>query len=1096
MFLKIDTRAQSSVLENGDWHKIGITKSGIYSIDRSTLVSWGVPIENIDATTLKIYGNAVNGTLPQSSMVDRPKDLIENAILGKGTQDGIFNGEDKILFYGEGPNELDFSGDSLIYTPNIYSDTAYYFLTYGGEKGKRVENVASNSIAENITTTYWHPVIHEPELFNLLSSGRRWLGDKFSNSTSLNASFKHELSELSGKVKIWLGFAAETEGEASFDFSLNQQFQANLILNKNNTSTGGYVLGTDNFGFYETNITPTNELNIAVRFNRNATALTSIGYLDYYHIAAERKIALINNELIFWNHSNAKSTYQVPASATQCWDISEPTNPKRIEIINGMVTSSGHKLVLMDENASLGRPVHFGKVRNQNIQQFTNVDGFIITHPIFLDAANELASFHQSNDGFDIAVVTTRQIYNEFSSGMQDLTAIRDFLRYVYIEGGQKLKYALLYGDGSFDYKNRINNNTNYVPIYESRESLHGIYSYSSDDYVGFLEDDEGAWRESRSGDHTLEIGVGRLPVKSVEEARTVNEKISRYATSKRTFGDWRNKFIYIADDGDLGKHMSQGEQFNAIIAEANPEVNVRKLYLDAFDQNLADRERSPQMQQTLLEKIKEGALVIDYMGHGNEFGLMQEEVITPQFIRQLDNRHRLPLFVTATCDFGKYDNPRIVSGAEMLLLSKTGGAIGLLTTTRPVFASTNEPVNEAFHRSTYGYIDGLRPTLGDIIKQTKNESLQGPINRNFALLGDPFLTLNYADFDITFDALENNTDTLSALQEITLKGQVRSAGQTVETFNGIGTLTVWDIPQEKQTKGQQNPPFTYIEQTNALHRGEILVENGLFETTLIIPKNTSYKFKNGKINAYFLDEDKMEDASGGSNNVIMGGSSNNTREDAIPPNISLFVDESVYKAGMTINQNSLFIAKLSDESGINISQNGFNQDLSLTLNDTLKVVLNDYYKASIDTYQKGSIVYPMENLLPGSYQGELIVWDSYNNSSSIKVEFKVSDQPILNLTDISIFPNPVREMEEITIRFTHDREGDAMNVNIGVFDMMGNRIITENILYDDSPSTIENIYWQPSTSLPEGMYFLNVQLISNQDGATNNFVKRLIIIN
>ena len=1090
----INAMGQSSVLESGDWWKVGITESGIYAINGATLSNWGIPISDVDATTFKVYGNSVNGILPQENEIVRPFDLVENAIYAKGADDGVIDEGDVFLFYAQGPNKLDFEESNLIYEPNIYSDTAYYFITFGGSEGKRVENIQSNSPATEITTFYWDPIIHEPENFNLLSSGRGWLGDKLSNSTGLTASFNHDVAGFSGSLKVWLGVAAESEGDASFDFSVNEQFKTNLTISKNNAN--GYVIGTDNFGAYEASIGGSDALKVDITFNRNPKVLTSIGYLDYYYIAAQRKLELHESELIFWNHTNAKSTYQLPTDANQCWNVSEPSIPKRIAITENRSTSSGHKFVVFNDHSTFSNPTYFGKVKNQNIKQFTGVDGFIITHPNFFTQALELAAFHNVHHGFNIEVVSTRQVYNEFSSGMQDLTAIRDFLKYIYEQGGQKLKSVLLYGDGSFDYKDRLDNNTNYVPIYESRESLHGIYSYSSDDYIGFLENNEGLWQESRSGDHTVEIGIGRLPVKSIEEAQTVNEKIIRYATSERTFGEWRNKFIYIADDGDNGKHMSQGEAFNAIIAESSPEVNVRKLYLDAFEQNLADGEKSPSMQQSLLERIKSGALIIDYMGHGNELSLMQEAVITTGFIGQLDNRHKLPLFVTATCDFGKYDNPRLRSGAEQLLLSKTGGAIGLLTTTRPVFAQTNEPVNEAFHRSTFGLIDGRRPTLGDIVKQTKNESLEGRINRNFALLGDPFLTLNYPKYDITIDGLNEKTDTLSALQEITLTGRVSSAGQKVESFNGTGALTLWDIPQEKQTKGQQNAPFTYVEQTNALHRGEVQVENGSFTTTFLIPKNTSYKFERGKINGYFLDEKNMQDASGGTNNVVLGGSSDNIQSDVIPPNISIFVNDVPYKAGMTINQNNLFIVQLSDESGINISQNGFNQNLSLSLNDTIEIILNDYYKASIETYQKGAIIYPMGNIAAGNYWGELKVWDSYNNSSTISVEFKVSDQPILNLSDISIYPNPLKTGRNMNIRFTQDREGDELDITIGIFDVMGNQIINEDLYYNDSPSTIENITWRPSTSLPEGVYFLHVQLTSGQDGATNNFIKRLIIIN
>ena len=533
-------------------------------------------------------------------------------------------------------------------------------------------------------------------------------------------------------------------------------------------------------------------VSLKIRFNRATNVFTSKGYLDYLLLSFSRNLTLNTNFTLFRSRSGS-SSFRISTNESNplVWDITDPTNAvmQTYESGSGAITFTGP---LHSENEyvilkSTGHPVpgYFGQVKNQNIKSTVGVDGIIISHPLFLNEAKRLASFHQQHDGLTITVVTPQEIYNEFSSGMQDLTAIRDYLKYVK-DSGQKLKYACLFGDASYDYRDRTIVKGNFVPIYESRDSFHKIYSYSSDDFIGFLEEDEGQWLEQRSGDHTLDIGIGRLPVNTAEQAQQLVDKIIRYATSSVTFGKWRTQIVYMADDGDGGQHMSDVEYLYNLIESNNPEYEVKRLFLDDFVQVEVSNNvyRSPDMIQAFKDQVKKGAFIIDYLGHGNPTILMKEQVIvTPQLVYDLSNRHKLPMIVTATCDFGKYDEPITVSGAENFLLNPSGGAIALLTTTRPVFSSTNKALNAAFHEHVFKKIDGQYPRLGDVVRETKNNGLAGPVNRNFALLGDPMLRLNYPELTIRFDELESSTDTLSALELVTTSWLCAGLEQYVSRF-------------------------------------------------------------------------------------------------------------------------------------------------------------------------------------------------------------------------------------------------------------------------------------------------------------------------
>jgi hypothetical protein len=1098
-----------SVLNSGKWHRIGVKEAGVYKLNRDLLVRQIGIDASFDPKTIKVFGT-VPGMLPQPNAIYRPNDPVEMPIMAVGENDGKFDNEDYFLFYSEGPDNFSFDEDgNPLHENNVYADEIYYFITTGGETGKRISSEATQPLQGSPATNYLDYISHEEDLENQLRSGRQWVGESFRRSQNKQRSFNYSMSGMLGEVVCNLRLASNSEEECSMDVSINGNAIGNIVMDPvpRDVYNEKIKYGT---GAFQTSISG-NEVTLTLNFNAASGVDTSIGYLDYFTLAILRSLSLVEeNQHIIRMAATSPSSFEISNWETNAhiWSLADPLNPKEvIPQMNGNKASftlpNSSKLAIVYKGNDFPTPDFFGDIPNQNIKALSINDGIIVTHKDFLTQAKRLAQFHNSHSGLSVDVVTTDQVYNEFSAGRQDITAIRDFLRYCYLNGS--LKYATLFGDASYDYKDRLAVNTNYVPVYESIESAHNIYSHSSDDYFGFFEEDEGEWFEGVRRvnsteyiipyiDHTMEIGVGRLPAKSTQEAADIVDKIIRYKTAPQAYGKWRNQLAYFSDDGDNETHMKHAEAFFKIVDTLAIEYSAKKLYLDIYDQDKPETAIAA-MNNT----IKDGVFMFNYMGHGNESQLTQENIISLSVIREFTNRHKLPLFITATCEFGKYDSPIVVSGAERLLLNPNGGAIALLTTTRPVYANTNFPLNQALHENLFKKVNGKYPRLGDVIKLTKNASLNGPINRNFALLGDPMLSLNYPEFEIVFDQLAASMDTLSALENYKISGKVVDNGKLLSDFNGDAVITLWDIPQNKVTLGQSNDPFTYEDQTNLLFRGNVSVTDGFFESHFVLPKNTSYKYKSGKLTMYAWNENAGIDASGASRNFVLGGTASSAIDNA-PPNATLYLNDESFRPGGTVGTSSLLIIQLSDESGINISNNGFSQGLTLQLNDEEPLNINEYYTANKNTYQKGTVLFPLQNLEPGNYTATVKVADAHNNAADFIVEFKVSEKPIIRLYNVVNYPNPAPASGATTFKFEHDREDEGLEVKLSVYNMEGRVVRTINYQIDSSPRVVDylniNLSNDQGAPLHKGTYLYRIQVKSTLDDATNEVTKRLIIIN
>ncbi len=1115
----------SAVLASGTWYQIAVTQPGIYQITGKDLKDQGIPLSQVNPEQIQLYGKG-GGMLPQSLGSARMIDPPENAIQVVGGEDGRFDETDYILFYGQSPDKLQYQLEEdqyqLKYEKNLYSDTVYYFLTFDRQQGKRIATRESVPGQFSLINTFEDYAAYEADLVNLLGgSGREWYGETLNAGENITLTFQVPGIADNTKLQLFADVLGKSVASSTVDVSLNGFSLGTLPVEP--IVEGTYnEKGKGASALFETNTAQISGNDLSV--NLVYQAQRGSAHLNKVWLSYSRKLQLYEQQTFFRSLGSTAEpnvTFQLvtPTSQVQVWDLTNPQNPvaQGFGIQGETLSFSVHtdhqlKEFVVFDTRTLPKPLWKGTVPSQDIKAGEIPHLLIVSFPGFVAEAERLAQFRQQHDHLTTKVVTTTQIYNEFSSGAQDITAIRNYVKYLYDQNPGQLKYLLLFGKSSYDYKNRVSNNTNFVPTYESRNATHPIYSYASDDYYGFMEEGEGVWEESFAGDHTLDIGVGRLPVKSGQEAKAVVDKLIRYSTDPSNYGAWRNEVLFVADDGDGDKHQQDAERLAVGIDTAYDAFNVRKVYLDVFPQeSMPQGEIAPKANEAIQDGVKKGALIVNYTGHGNERKWAHETILNTEMIQQWTNQNKLPFFVTATCEFGRQDDPNVFSGAEQLVLHPQGGAIGMVTTARPVFSNSNFLLNEAFYQHVFQQREGQPLTLGEIFQYTKNDGLNGRVNRNFSLLADPSMRLAYPQEEIVIDSMWHKgahgqflpTDTLKAMSLIKMKGRVTraKAGETLQDFNGTLYLMLYDKPVTIKTRGNEGTTMQFEERKSVIHRGKASIVQGNFEIELIIPKNIDYQYGQGKISAYAIEEGTAgRDAHGASIRYQIGGSSEYPLTDEIPPDIQLYMDDTTFIEGGYTSPNTTLIAYLQDESGINISDRGLGQNITAVLyqeqEESQRWVLNDFFVSEKDDFQRGVLTYPIENLPEGAYHLTLQVWDNANNQREQTLRFHVGDR--LEIASFYNVPNPFQEQTSFTI--DHNRAGDDLKVAIRILNLQGQNVSGFEKNYLNAPTSIKDMIWDGTDAegirVRPGMYLALLKIESLSGGEQKEKVQKIIILN
>ena len=1057
----------NSVLASGVWSKIAVKESGVYKIDVPFLATLGFNTAGISTASIRLFGNG--GHMLNEANADIPiDDLVENPVLVADGGDGLFNGNDYFLFYASGPDRWlkDSVNKRFVHQKNIYADSAYYFIMIGGV-GKRINSAQVNTSPTVTVSSFNERIFHELDTINLLSSGKEWLGEEFADAPgkTLSRTFSINVPNLitsSPSTLISNCIARSINVASRFDVRINNQLMQQV--NVPSTGAGLYDLFAQQSQQQSDILLPQESLQI--NYTYVPGGFNSQGWLNFFEIHARRNIVLSSNgQLSFrdWNSVGNNVCDFVVSNATsntQVWDITEPLNPLRMQ---GNFLGSEFRFVndavrlreyIAFNPATALIPRNAGRIQNQDLHNIQLTDYLIITNNLLLAQAERLASFHRQRN-LKVTVVTTDKVFNEFSSGTQDPVAVRDFVKMYFDKyaatPSNRPKYLLLFGDASFDYKNRIINNTNLVPAYQSKIFLDPLSTYTSDDFFGFLDNNE----DINSGlvTNLLDVGIGRIPAKNPEEAKNYVDKVINYY-SKESLGAWRNNVSFIADDEDNNLHLQDAELITATVS-ANPIFNIQKVYLDAFQQESGSAgSRYPAVNETIDNQIASGILIFNFIGHGGSARLAEEVILDQPMINGWSNATRLPLFVTATCDFAPYDNPFVNSLGENILLRPKTGGIAMMTTTRLVFSFSNRIMNNNYMQfAMQPDANGKYRSLGEAVMAAKNYTYQnsGDLinNRKFTLLGDPALTLAFPQFKIRTTRLNSfdpilKTDTLSAGEKVVIEGEVTdNNGAILSSLSGTIYPVVFDKPQTITTKandpGSQQTSFQ--QQSNILFKGKASVVNGKFNFSFKVPKDINYQYGQGKISYYA--EDGTKDGSDHFNGFIIGGSASSIDNDQDGPNIKAWLNDEKFVNGSIVNQRPVLVLKLADSSGINTSGTGIGHDITAILDNNNNEIfnLNNYYEADLDKYGQGDVRFQLPELQPGIHSLKIKAWDVLNNSSEVILDFSVVNDDELVIDHVLNYPNPFTTKTQFW--FEHNKPGQDLFVQIHIFSLTGRVVKT-----------------------------------------------------
>ena len=1088
----IHSYVEQSVLSEGHWVKIRVSESGVCRMSFAELRNAG-----IDPAQVRVYGFG-GGMLAQDFRKAKIDDL---------PQVPVFVGNDYILFWVQGPISWIYntavSPARFTHTRNTYSDYGYYFLTDNvGEPLAPTEQPAISGTPTEVTS-YLHYQVHEKDSVNLIDrsgvsgGGREFYGEQFNTGQKRTFTFStpNAIEDQTSRAYIDVaGFAPVT---SYFRSAYNgKNGTANIAKKKDNYSFGevGYINTT----------APSTAGKQEIQLTYTCSTSGALGWLNYIELTTPSTLTMTGSWMPIRTDVNFKSSTPVrfhlsgADEATQVWDITNlgaitrmPTTFTNDELQwTGTQEDGVHEYVAVNTkgNKWVSATV-IGTVKNQNLHRLKNIDYVIICPEGYEEVSADLAKAHEEKEGITWAVVTDQQVYNEFSSGTPDATAYRWLMKMLYDRadgnGIAAPRWLLLMGHGTFDNRKLLTTSgTNLLLCYEAKNSTNEVNAYASDDYFAFLDDNEGESDASA----TMDIGVGRLPVNTVQEARTTVDKIIAYMTNSNP-GKWKNQLVYLADDGEAGTHTETSEISAEMIRLANPDFVVHKIFLDAYPQETnASGESYPQAKNRLDNLLKNGCLFFDYSGHGGYNNITSEAILTLRDVETMHNTN-LAFWLFATCNYAEFDTGKRCA-AESAVLNPNGGAVGILAATRTVYASQNNNLNrnvcaELFaHKTTFHY----EATLGEAIRKGKNRLGSDTNKLPYVLLGDPALRLNYhTDY---FVQTTTKIDTLNALSVQHVEGQIIDEDSVVVSdFEGTVNITIYDKIQVIPTRdnddyGDEPRVVNYLDYPNTLFSGSTAVKEGRFAYTFMVPRDIRYNFGNGRIVYYAKTADSLETAEGVGHfeDFIIGGTGSILTTDTTGPEMKIYLNTPAFVDGGKTYATPRFYADLADSSGINTAGAGIGHDLLLIVDDDAKqtYILNEYFTAADNSYTEGQVSYRMEKLANGPHSLVFRSWDLLNNSSTQSLNFVVEAGIDPSIYSVTTYPNPARAQSVVNFIVQYDQPDELISTEVYLYNTAGQLIWRQT---QGNPDQVTINLAQ--MNLGAGIYIYNVKIKSPTSGSS-----------
>jgi len=1082
---------ENSKLASGKWFKFEVNKDGVYKISKSYLSSLGITVNK----SIRVFSfpKNVNHGFNTSKMYD---DLYECNVFSSNNGGSVFNSDDYILFYGEAADSWSFNRSKSFFDhkSNLYSVNNYYYLLIDDDLPQTIAEINNSNLPQYETNSYDNCEFHESDDYNLLKSGKEW----FESLPASNIKFS-----LINFIDDSVSFKIRTVSESSSLISLGLLNGSNnvKILNSNSNATN----------YFTSKIAATSLKLQLSDINSNST---DRAYLDDIVINYRSKLLYDGKQMLFHDKKSinyANSKYIISSIKNLIiWNITNSLKPKKVFINNTselkefIYSSDTLETFVAFTESDCFVPKYKGEVQNQNLHSFKNVDMIIVTANNFESQANKLKELHYKIDGLQSVVVTQDQIFNEFSGGRPCPDAIKDFTRYIYNMGGNKLSFLLFLGDGSYDNRN-LNTNKQII-TFETNASIDEGSSIVTDDFFALLDEGEGI-NDNDQIVGAIDLAVGRIPVSTIEDADIVTNKIINYCSGINSRGDWRNRMLFVADDADdYTIHMEQANQLADKCIVKNTNLITDKVFLDAYPQvSIAGGQRYPTVNKTIESKIKNGCLIFNYTGHGNPLRLASEIVVDKSEVDKWQNPDALPLFITAACEVGRFDDETRISLGENILLSNHGGGIALFTTTRKVYSDQNMELNSNVYNYMFSLTSENKPQfMGHILRQAKNDAVTDNYNKhNFVMLGDPAVRIALPVFNVKTDnvngySTEINIDTLKASSNVTISGHIDNFnGIKQSTYNGTIHAVVFDKPQNITTLSNDgNSPITFKAQNNILFKGQATIQNGNFAFTFIVPKDIFYFYGNGRI-SYYVDNGTI-DGAGSFNQFIIGGSSNNTFGKNGGPELNLFMNDTNFVYGGITNASPTLLIRAKDSYGINVSGTAVGHDATAVFDGSKseQIILNQFYETDKNSFQKGFFKYPVSTISEGKHTVDVKVWNINNEVTQKNLEFYVESSASLALQHVLNYPNPFTT--STSFFFEHNQSNQQLDVLIQIYTISGKLVKTISSDFYSEGNRSLPITWDGKDDFGDpigrGVYVYKVKVKNEKNEIAQKYEKLVIL--
>ncbi|MFV8341328.1 type IX secretion system sortase PorU [Flavobacterium sp. XS2P39] len=1115
----------NSVLASGDWYQFYIEKSGVYKISKSFLQQLGMDLSGTNPKKIKIYGNG-GKMLPLSNSIFYPQDLTENPIQISGESDGVFDNDDFILFYGEGLDTWNNESQTFL---NLYDSKSYYYVTVQGDDGKRIPEMTEPTGNSSVTlNTFDDHQYHELDLVNISHLGRQWFGEAFDINQEQEFEFNFPNYDPTTPIKLLATTASAAFTSTSFKIAANGQEAGTISFPSMNPNSDIEF----NLGFLPNNTSFSSAENVKIKLTYNNNGVPgSKGYLDNIRLIAKRKLQGYGKQFHFqYDLSNsslgiASYTLSNSSAISQVWDVTDLHNVTKIENSNQSTLTFKANLGELRKYIAIDPADYFTplkdsktKIANQNLKgtlfknaqgQFQDIDYVIIAPRSLTVQAEKLANFHRANSNLNVKVIPLESIYQEFSSGKQDISAIRNCVKYIYENAAtpeKKIKYVNLFGDASYDFKNRIANNSNIVPIYHSlRSNTSGEASFASDDFYGLMDPNEGNIISFFGG---IDIAVGRMLVNDIKQADEMVQKVIEYHDLK-SYGSWRNNFVLVSDDSDQSSDASlQNRQNNLadLIASEKPFLNVNKIILDSYVQEAsAGGFRYPKARTDFFNAFEKGALVFNYLGHGGEDGLSSERIWEKSDGQNLSNQYKYPLFITITCEFSRFDNPSRPTAGEYTYWNPKGGAIAMITTVRSIGQYSAENFNDVLSKNLLSFGSNQYTSIAEALRISKNSNPNSATNVVF-YIGDPALMLAIPKPKISLTKVNDvlisqPIDDFKSLAKIKLTGEITDENNNLLTnYNGEISTTIFDkiISRTTFNNDGNSTPINFNVLGETIFRGNASVTDGKFEFSFVVPRDIRIPLANGRISFYAKKNQVLEGETGYNTTIKVGGINENAAADNISPRVKLYMNDETFVSGGTTNESPFLLAFLEDENGINTAS-GIGHDIVAILDGDVNnpYILNDYYQTKLDDYTNGTVRFPLRDLAVGFHTITFKAWDVYNNPILTEIQFVVVGDETLTLTHVLNYPNPFVNYTEFW--FTHNRPYEPLEVQVQVMTITGKVIWTKNQIISTEGFLSKEITWDGKddfgSKIGKGVYVYKLTVKSNLTNKKTEKFEKLVIL-